>query len=69
MHIKVHIYPDTFSPSPAGWEEEMNSVLERVKDLILEQTINATAFAAGKTTLLDLEDQGFIVATVEVCRE
>lgn len=69
MNINVHIFPDSFSPSPEGWAHDMQQTLDRVRDVILDATINASASALGSTTLLDLEDQGYIVATVSIERE
>ena len=69
MHIEVHIFPDHFPIDPVGWATEMEDLKERIHKYIIDATVNAKAYAVGKTTLLADDDSGMIVATIDIRRE
>lgn len=66
MHIEIHLLPDHFPIDPESWRWEMQDLMGRVENLILEATVNAKAAALGKTTLLANDDSGMIVATIDI---
>lgn len=68
MHIEIHLFPDAFSISSEAWTEQMQELMGRVENLILDATVNARAAALGKTTLLD-HDTNYVVATIDIRRE
>ena len=69
MHIEIHIFPDHFSIDPGGWNSEMADLKERIHKYVIDATVNAKAYALGKTTLLANDDSGMVVATIDIRRE
>jgi len=69
MHIEIHIFPDSFPIDPESWRKEMLSLGLRIEKIILDGTVNGKAYAMGKTTLLDNENSGIVVATIDIRRE
>jgi hypothetical protein len=71
MHIEVHIFPDSFPIDAESWQSEMMELANRINNLILDGTVNAEAYAMGKTSLLALDHKpnaGYILATVDIRR-
>ena len=66
MHIEIHIFPNSFSIDPETFQRQMNGILERVRGHIIEACITQTGYAKGKQTFPDLEDKGYIEATVDI---
>lgn len=69
MHIEVHIFPDSFPIDPNSWIEEMDDLGRRIGRVILDGTVHSKAYAMGKTTLLNTDEGGMIVATIDIRRE
>lgn len=69
MHIEVHIFPDHFPIDPVSWKRDMERLSRRIHAVIMDGTVNKEAYAIGKTTLLDDDDSGMIVATIDIRRE
>ena len=69
MHIEVHIFPDHFPIDPTGWAIEMADLSERIHKYVIDASVNAKAYALGKTTLLANDDSGMVVATIDIRRE
>lgn len=69
MHIEINIFPDSFSIDPRAFSKQMGETMERVRDHVQDACINKNAAALGNTTMLDLEDKGYIVATIAISNE
>ncbi len=69
MHIRIDMYPDSFPIDPETWITEITELTCRIKQVILDGTLNGKSYAKGKTTLLHLENSSIIVATIDIRRE
>lgn len=65
MHIKIHIFTGSMSHSPERFTEEMDDLLERIRNHIRESVLTNKAGAIGNMTFLD-EESHYVLATINV---
>ena len=65
MHINIHIFTGSMSHSPERFVEEMDDLLERIRNHIRDSVINNRAGAIGNQTFLD-EVSNYVLATITV---
>jgi len=66
MNIEIHIFPNTMSLEPGLFQDEMQILMHRISETIGKATVSKGSAALGKITLLDLDDKGYIQATIDI---
>ena len=65
MVIEIKIYTLSMSFDPIRWQEEFDTVNQRVSDFIKDAVMDRTAGTITDQTFLD-EETGYVVATVNI---